>query len=220
MTTIHVPSGAVAILDLEDLPEEAVEALRARQALTVQFHNPRTYRVYTTPDGFEARVVSPGAKARRVLRHLGVAAAVALVGGMLLYRAPDLAVAEVDYQTTDGRTVHVRGNTVRAITGPGSEPAADPRLVEVLAPRLAPLASRDATRVSPAPTTPAPASTPTLPAPAPERATEAVREAPARSATKAEPKPEPTPVATPDAPGLDVRAALPGLPEVKVTLGR
>jgi hypothetical protein len=215
MTTINVPSGAVAILDLEDLPEETIEALRARQALTVQFHNPRTYRVYTTPDGFEVRVLSRGAKAKRALRHLGVAAAVALVGGMLLYRAPDLAVAEVDYQTTDGRTVHVRGNTVRAVTGPGSEPADGPRLVEVLAPRIAPLASRDATRLSPAPTTPAPASTPAPPAPAPERATSAVREAPARTSSKPDPartKASPT--------GVSVEVGLPLGGRVGVSLGR
>jgi hypothetical protein len=215
MTTIHVPSGAVAILDLEDIPEEAVEALRARQALTVQFHNPRTYRVYTTPDGFEVRALSTGAKVKRAARHLGVAAAVALVGGMLLYRAPDLAVAEVDYQTTDGRTVHVRGNTVRAITGPGSEPVEGPPLVEVLAPRIAPFASRAASRLSPAPTTPAPASTPALPVPAPERATEAVREAPARTGV---PAPMPTPAAS--RPGVEVDVRLPVVGDVRATVGR
>jgi hypothetical protein len=215
MTTIDVPSGALAFLDLDLLPEETIESLRASRAITVQFDNPRTYRVYTTPDGFEARVVSPGAKAKRVLRLLGVAAAVALVGGMLLYRAPDLAVAEVDYQTTDGRTVHVRGNTVRAITGPGSEPVEGPPLVEVLAPRLAPLASRAATRLSPAPTTPAPASTPALPAPAPERATSAVREAPARTGV---PAPRPTPSAS--RPGVAVDVRLPVVGDVRATVGR
>jgi hypothetical protein len=215
MTTIDVPSGALAFLDLDLLPEETIESLRASRAITVQFDNPRTYRVYTTPDGFEARVVSPGAKAKRVLRLLGVAAAVALVGGMLLYRAPDLAVAEVDYQTTDGRTVHVRGNTVRAITGPGSEPVEGPPLVEVLAPRLAPLASRAATRLSPAPTTPAPASTPALPAPAPERATSAVREAPARATSK----PDPATTKT-DEHGVSVEVGLPLGGRVGVSLGR
>ena len=226
MTTIDVPSGALAFLDLDYLPEETIETLRTSRALTVQFHNPRTYRVYTTPDGFEVRVVGKRARLKRAARHLTIAATVALIGGTILYRVPDYKDEAVVYETTSGERLRVQGDHVVSLD-PAEPATKGPDLLEVIAPqhlRLPVTApSRAALRVSPARSAPRPASTPALPSQAAERATSAVREAPARASVVPAPAPsvKPDPAKVKASPtGVSVEADLPLVGRVGVGLGR
>ena len=212
MTTIDVPSGALAFLDLDLLPEETIESLRASRALTVQFHNPRTYRVYTTRDGFEVRVVGKRAFLKRATRHLALAAGVALVGGTLLFRVPDYTTPPVQYVTTTGETIRLQGDHATVFGRPAPDPAHAPRVVEAVVPPSvrtpATAPSRAAERRSPASKSSPGPRTPALPSQAAERATEAVREAPPRVAVEVGAKPVPATTSTPR-PSVTVEAELP-----------
>lgn len=123
MADIRIPSGALAVLDLNDLPEECVESLSAAGALVAVFHNPRTYHVRRTPDGL--RLNARGLRA--VLRRGLVLAACTLVATMALaYTDREVTVRTADpvlYTTDTGDVLTVRGARIVGVEHRAPAPA-------------------------------------------------------------------------------------------------
>lgn len=128
--TVVIPSGAVAILDLDYVPEERIEPLAASGALVAVLQNPETYSVRKTLDGLALRGRSHFHKTIAALRVVCLATVTACAG-LLIYREVSVATAEpVVYTTTAGDVVTIKARRVVAIERPGSEPLADRHVAE------------------------------------------------------------------------------------------
>jgi hypothetical protein len=213
MFPLPVPSGAVAVLDIEHLPEEEVERLAAEGSLVVIATDSRTFRVRPTADGLLVRTPTAGARFRKATRRGLVLAAA--VGG-LLYVADTWAEQKGDpviYTTPTGETVAVRGGHASTVS---VEHGMVPTTPVPSPSRMEPVA-RAATRPSLAPAKPLPRATPDLPSQAAERATTAMRNRPepvrAKPVKQATPTPSPTTRSA-----VEVAVDLPVLPRVEVML--
>lgn len=117
MPNVKAVSGALAVVDLSEIPEDRIEELRLRTGLTVAFLEPGRYKLHRRPGGFEVTKSSRLVRVKRASLRLGVLATVGLVG-VGLYRLPDAEAARTEYIATTGERIVVKGHEVEEVDPP------------------------------------------------------------------------------------------------------